>query len=158
MPRYFLDTSALVKRYINDEPGYAWVTALCAPDAGNVLIISEAALVEVVTTFCRMARAQPPRLSAADRDRLIGLFRQHDTQRNYTIIAVERAIYTRAGDLCTPHPLRAYDAVQLACALTTRDDALAAGVTTPVFVCADVALLGIAAAEGMVTENPNDRP
>lgn len=158
MGQYFLDTSALVKRYINDEPGHAWVSALCDPGAGNILLIAEATLVEVVATFCRMGRSAPPRLAVAQRDALIALFRQHDTQQGYYVVPVDRALYTRAGDLCAAHPLRAYDAVQLACALTARDDALRAGVAGPTFVCADTALLSMAAAEGMVTENPNSHP
>jgi hypothetical protein len=58
--------------------------------------------------------------------------------------------------LCHTHPLRAYDAVQLACAFQARDDAQVVGVTPPVFVCADTNLLASAAAEGMGVDNPND--
>jgi predicted nucleic acid-binding protein len=55
------------------------------------------------------------------------------------VVPVERTLYTRAADLCCSHSLRAYDAVQLACALMAR-----AGVTPPIFVCADIVLLDIA--------------
>jgi len=54
--------------------------------------------------------------------------------------------------------LRAYDAVQLACALRVRDDAMAIGVMPPIFVCADDALLAVAAAEGLSVENPHAHP
>jgi predicted nucleic acid-binding protein len=158
MASYFLDTSALVKRYVDFEPGYAWITAICDPAAGNDLLISEAALAETIATFCRMARENPPRASIPDRNALIALFRQHDTQQNYYLVRVDRAIYVRAGDLCMTHPLRAYDAIQLACALTVRDDALQAGVDPPIFVSADTELLAAAAAEGLPTDNPADHP
>ena len=65
---------------------------------------------------------------------------------------------TRAAALCRKHPLRAYDADQLACALTRRDDDLAAGLAAPVFICADAVLLGVAAAEGLAVENPTAHP
>ena len=64
-------------------------------------------------------------------------------------------MFARAATLCRTHLLRAYDAVQLACALTWRDDALATGQLAPIFVCADHALLGAAALEGLAIENPN---
>ena len=43
MGTYFLDTSAIVKRYIPAEQGYAWVAALCHPAQGHKLFISQAA-------------------------------------------------------------------------------------------------------------------
>lgn len=45
MPAYYLDSSALVKRYVT-ETGSAWVRELCQ-DAANAIFISELALVEV---------------------------------------------------------------------------------------------------------------
>lgn len=158
MTYYFLDTSALVKRYVADEVGHAWVASLFASGAGNTLFIFVAALVETVATFCRMARSTPPRLSLMDRNAQIALFREHDAQREYFVVPVDRAVYVRAGDLCIRHPLRAYDSVQLACALTARDDAATAGTPAPVFVCADSTLLAAASTEGLATENPHDHP
>ncbi|HLJ81554.1 MAG TPA: type II toxin-antitoxin system VapC family toxin [Ktedonobacterales bacterium] len=156
MPDYFLDTSAIVKRYV-PERGCQWVRRICRSDARHRVMIAEIALVEVVASLSRMVRESPPRLLIVDRERLISLFRRH-VQRSYDIVPVARVTLTRAADLCRTHPLRAYDAVQLASALTIRDETLMAGITPPVFVCADTALLSIAAAEGLVTDNPNDHP
>jgi predicted nucleic acid-binding protein len=155
---YFLDTSALVKRYAADEIGHAWVEALCLPASGHSLIISEAAFVEVVASICRMARSVPPRLDVSERDRLIALVRNHDAARDYVVIPVARLRFDQAADLCGRRPLRAYDAVQLACALQARDDASNLGLAPPTFVCADAALLAVAAAEGLPVDNPNDHP
>ena len=80
------------------------------------------------------------------------------TRRRYNIVPVDRAIMNMAADRCLAHPLRAYDAVQLACALRARDDATAIGVTPPIFVCADNTLLAAAAAEGLAGENPHAHP
>ena len=112
---------------------------------------------ELVASLCRMVRVNPPRQDVAGRDALIALF-LNDLVHQYIIIPVTDAIYTRAADLCRAHPLRAYDAVQLAGALAIRDEALAVGVTLPAFVCADGAVLGIAGTEGLAAENPNAHP
>ena len=53
METYFIDTSAIVKRYVPAEQGYAWVTALFDSKQAHKLYISQAALVEVVATICR---------------------------------------------------------------------------------------------------------
>ena len=158
MAQYFLDTSAIVKRYASFEAGHFWVDALCAAAAGNVIFASDVAVVEVVAAFCRMARTQPPRLSEARRNQLIALFRAHDGASTYAFVAVDHLLCERAADLCLTHPLRAYDAVQLACALVIRDQAAAARLPPPTFVSADIELLAAAVAEGLTIENPNGHP
>lgn len=99
-------------------------------------MISELALVEVIATFSRMARETPRRISSRRRDQLIADFELFVSSQ-YAIVDVNRAVLNRAVMLCRKHPLRAYDAVQLASALTRRDDDLAAGLPPPTFVCAD---------------------
>ncbi len=131
--------------------------ALCNPRAGNTIVIAEIALVEVVATFSRMVRETPRRLTLARRDRVIADFEAR-YRRQYTIVQVDRTLLTRAATLCRAHPLRAYDAVQLACALTHSDDDLTAGNPAPTFVCADADLLAIAQAQGFTVENPNAHP
>lgn len=156
MATYFLDTSALVKRQIA-EPGHSWMQTLCDPAEGHALFISEAALTEVVATYARMARETPRRISVARRDRLIAEF-DRLLAAQYAVVEVNRGIFTRAAALCRAHPLRAYDAIQLACALTKRDDDIGAGLSAPTFVCADSILLDAATAEGLPVENPNSHP
>ncbi len=154
MALYYLDSSAVVKRYVA-EGGHTWIVALCDPAQGHDLHIAQAALVEVVATLCRKAREAA--LTTAERDQLIADFRR-DTTTTYAVRPVTTAIYTRAGDLCRTHRLRAYDAVHLAAVLDLRDDAQAGGTPAPSFVCADTDLLGFAGAEGLSTDNPNAHP
>ncbi|SRR5258707_8586536 len=151
MASYFLDTSAIVKRYF-PEQGRSWILDICNPVHGNRLYISQAALVEVVATVCRKAREQL--VSVTERDLLINLFWQ-DSQNNYSVIPVTTSIYISAGNLCRSHSLRAYDAIQLACALSLRDEAAVNQVSLPIFVCADTNLITIASVEDLRTENPN---
>jgi len=113
MGLYFLDSSAIVKRYAA-EPGHAWISVLCDPAQGHDLHIAQTALVEVVATLCRKAREAA--ITIHERDSLINDFRQ-DTANTYAVRAITTAIYTRAGDLCRTYRLRAYDATQLAAAL-----------------------------------------
>jgi uncharacterized protein len=158
MMALFLDTSALVKRYIT-EPGSVWMTAQCQPGAKNTVIISQAAHIEAVATFCRKARAINPvlRITLDKRDELISVLRQ-DIRDEYESVNVTKTIYKVAGDLCRIHQLRAYDAVQLVCALTMRTKLINSGLSAPRFVSADNKLLDIASMEGFTVENPNDYP
>lgn len=156
MALYFLDSSAIVKRHVM-EPGQAWVNALCDPAARHTIAIAEISIVEVIASFCRMAREVPQRLSMPDRDRLILIFEKLASSE-YTVVVINRTLLSRAAALCRLHPLRAYDAVQLACALTQRDTGLSASRLAPIFVSADTVLLSAAQAEGFVIENPNAYP
>lgn len=149
MAFYFFDTSALVTRY-TAENGTRWVRALCDPAAGHTIVISQATLAETVATLCRKAREGA--ISDAERDHLIARFRQH-VQNHYNQERLTHAVYTRAGDLCLVHPLRAYDAIQLACALALRERPALVGLgVSPILVCAEKDLRPAAAREGFPVE------
>ena len=155
MATYFFDTSAIVKRYASGELGHASIAALCNPDQGHALFLSQVALVEVVAAICRKAREQG--IADAERDRLITRFRR-DVRNDYDLWRVTAAVYTAAGNLCRSYRLRAYDAVQLARALGLRERALAHQVPVPIFMCADLNLLAIARQEGLGIQNPDEYP
>jgi predicted nucleic acid-binding protein len=89
----FLDTSALVKRYVA-EKGSIWIAAECHPRTRNIIVISQATLVEAVATFCRKARETDftLRITPEERDRLISTFRQDIT---LTIILEKQLINNR---------------------------------------------------------------
>ncbi|HLX56049.1 MAG TPA: type II toxin-antitoxin system VapC family toxin [Ktedonobacteraceae bacterium] len=152
MSTYFLDTSAIVKRYFLEQ-GHDWIVALCDSGQAQHIYISQVALVEVVATICRKAREQS--VADEERDSLIDTFRQ-DCQHTYIIWPVTTAIYTIAGNLCRTYRLRAYDAVQLACVLGLRDEAVATETPKPIFICSDNDLINMAVAENLSIENPNN--
>ena len=56
------------------------------------------------------------------------------------------------------HPLRAYDAVQLACALLVRRGLHRRGMPPPLFVAADTTWLTAARTEGFAIDNPLQHP
>ena len=154
MAMYFLDSSAVVKRYF-PEQGHRWIDALCNAAQGHEIYMTQPALVEVVAALCR--REREGSITLAERDALITLFRE-DSKESYNIWPVTTDLYTSAGDLCRSHRLRAYDAVQLACTLALREYTRANQVSDLIFVCADVGLLAIASAVGLRVENPNNYP
>ncbi len=151
MGTYYLDTSAIVKQYVNEQ-GQAWITDLCEPSYGHTLYISQVAIVEVVAAICKKVREQ--RITITDRNNFINLFQQ-DCQNSYGIMPVTTDIYTSAAKLCLIHKLRAYDAVQLACALSLRDDIQKSKAPLLNFTCADNDLLRFASIEGLSTVNLN---
>ena len=154
-----MDTSALIKRYVPREKGSLWTFAQCQPEARNNIIISQATVVEAVAAICRKERNPNPheRITPEERDRLIALFRENK-RKQYYAVSVTASIYVKAGNLCRIHPLRAYDAIQLACALTIRTKLIDSGLPVPIFVSADDKLLDIATLEGFSVENPNNHP
>lgn len=157
MVMYFLDSSAIVKWYFQEQ-GHNWIENLHDPVQGHALYISQAALVEVVATICRKAREQDMPLE--ERNTTIADFRR-DVQNIYSVWRVDHALYIAAGDLCRLHRLRAYDAIQLACAIAVHKDVLSAQPLETqlpefIFVSADIGLLPIAIAQGLRVENPNN--
>ena len=52
---YYLDTSALGKRYV-EEVGSDWVRALTAPDAGHALLTARITMAEIYSVLARRRR------------------------------------------------------------------------------------------------------
>ncbi len=154
MATLYVDTSALVKRYVA-EVGSAWVRRLVAQPVQQVIYTATLTEVEVRSALQRLLRER--RLDAAQAERLTQRVMQHCTQR-YQLIRITRPVVTQAGMLLERHPLRAYDAVQLACALTVRRSMHQRGMPPPLFVAADTALLAAAAAEGLTVDTPLQHP
>ncbi len=155
MSTYYIDSSALVKRYVT-EAGTYWVQALADPVAGNALVSAAITRIEVAAALASRHRA-PGGLSRAERDGAVALLEQH-CAAEYILISVDTPVLDRALALTQRHRLRAYDAVQLATALLANDSYLTAGLPALVFVSADHDLLSAAQAEGLATENPHTHP
>jgi len=152
---FFLDTSALVKRY-KSEIGTAWLQNLTDPSTGHRLILSEISLAEVAAALAAAHRI-PNGISQQQRDRALDLFLRHCLVE-YDLVAVSRLVIDRAVDLTQNQKLRGCDAVQLATALIVNDTLVAAGLTPLTFVAADNDLLAAAQGEDLATENPNLHP
>ena len=75
-------------------------------------------------------------------------------QKYYTVRDIDADVLAQARQLVVRHPLRTLDAIQLASALTAQT-VLGVRLT---FISADARLLGIAASEGLATDDPNLHP
>ena len=129
MAIYFLDTSTVVKRYVQ-ETGTPWVQDLAAPAAGHSLFLVRITLAEMVAAVTR--REQGGHILAQ---------------------AASAALVSQAARLARTHALRGYDAVQLAAALEVH--ALAPSLT---LLSADASLNAAAVAEGLLVDDPNSHP
>ena len=154
MTAYFLDSSALVKRYV-PETGTAWVRTITTPSAGNSILVARMMPAEVISGVWRRVREGTiaPRIAQA-----IRLLVDRHTRREYLVIELSARIVQRAEDLLAQYPLRAYDALQLASALESNTRLARAGLAPLVFVTADTQLLAAASAEGLAIEDPNAHP
>lgn len=152
MSVFFLDTSALVKRYFL-ETGSVWVQGLTEPASGNTIILSEITLAETAAVIAAKHRASGG-ITLVERDEILRLFSQHCVDE-YILIPASRPIIDRAVTLTQTYRLRGYDAVQLATALIVNAQYHAASLPQISFLSADNDLIVAASAEGLATDNPN---
>jgi len=147
---YFLDSSALVKRYV-PEVGTSWVQALTDPDSGNQLFIARITWVEVLSALAR--RQREGSLDISQITQIVLAFRHHlNTQ--YRVLELTQTLAELAGQLVNRHPMRAYDAVQLASAVSLHTAITQAQLPTLVFLTADDRLITIAQTMGFLSDNP----
>ena len=154
MTIYFLDSSALVKRYAV-EPGTMWVNQLCDPAHRHTLLIASVTLVEVAAGFATKRRSQEITTEAYSQG-LQDFIR--DAAGQYRVLGVDQRVIALGVTLTTRQKLRGYDAVQLAVALTVNAALVDQQLTPLTFVCADQDLLTAASNEGFATVNPNSYP
>ena len=129
----FLDTSAFAKRFVIEE-GSDNVVALCQ-QADN-LVVSVICLPELISTFSRLVREK--KLANADYQKL-----KADMMADLVdvdICQITPAILASVVSLLESHPLRAMDALQVACALAVAPDR---------FVSADYRQLAVARKAGL---------
>lgn len=155
MALFYLDTSALVKYYV-PEPGTNWVQRqiddqLESGDWANSFAISQLTFVEVAAAVERRHRAGE--LDDLQRQAILARF-AWDYRERFRVLAVEERVINQAAALVFRHPLRAYDAVQLASALILAEIIQRYGWPPPVFVSADGRLCEAARGEGLEVVNP----
>lgn len=156
MAIYYLDASAIVK-YFHQETGTTWVRQIVDRPAGesrqvNLIYLAEISRVEAPAAFAILARTQ--RISIRVRDSLYDSFLQK-IDRDFQSLSLSPTIIRHAGELTQNHPLKAYDAVQLAVALDLQATLREASIALT-FVSGDDNLLQAARAEKLAIENPFD--
>lgn len=146
MALLYLDTSALVKIYI-DERGSERMNELASPDADHDLAICLVTQVEFHSAIRRRRR-----VGELGDEAVKQAAESFDSQFRAKFLRRPLNDWTLnlASELTSRHPLRAYDAVQLASCLALEMDT---GLS-PTFVCADRRLLDAAEAEGLAVLDP----
>lgn len=152
MITYYLDASAIAKRYLR-EPGSEWVCELIRASRSNRFTSVELVMVEVICALTRAHRER--RINDNNKERLIALALA-DSRTDIGLLAVSQAVLDLATELAALHPLRAYDAIHLAAVLDWKNDLTQAGLPAPIFVSADGNLLAAARVEGLTAENPTE--
>lgn len=137
----FADSSALVKLYV-PEFGHEAVRASASP-----FVVATLARVEVPAALWGKSRSGE--LSASDAAVLVSAFEfdyhgDHQAESVFAVIAIDEPIVVAAAGQAARHGLRAYDAVQLACAIAARS----ADASVDTFAVFDRKLRDAASAEG----------
>jgi uncharacterized protein len=143
----FCDASALVKYYVT-EPGSTWVRQ--ALDARPAVFLSEITVAEVSAALGIVQRQG--RADAVTRQEFWDRF-EHDVAERYSLVHVALDSIYLAAQLCIQHPLKAYDAVQLATALSVRETLSQRDIPLT-FVSGDSTLVVAATTEGVMVDNP----
>lgn len=146
MAAFFLDSSALVKRYVQ-EVGTAWVRGLTHRRTDNQIFLARITIVEVTSAVARRRRGRT--VTPAQASSFLSRFRKHVSGR-YIILEITPGLLADAAKLANRHELRAYDAVQLAAALELNRVS-EGGI---VLISADKALKDAATAERLLIEDP----
>jgi predicted nucleic acid-binding protein len=144
----FLDTSALVKLYV-DETGTDTMVALADPSAGNQLAIVALTRVEFRAAIRR--RVKLGDIDEADADAALARFAAH-LSTLYLVQPLNETVLESACGAIDRHTLRAYDSVQLAGCLVLR--MTIGGDLELQFVSANQALLKAATSDGLAVINP----
>lgn len=154
MTTTYWDSSALIKRYIQ-ETGSDWVRTLMSPNTDHVWLTARITMVEFHSALAR--RRREGTVPTADCDVACQAFDAHSVTE-YDFVELHLEVVQLAQHLLNHHPLRAYDAVQLASALFANRVLVTQHLPALTFVSADERLTLVAEAEGLATDNPNLHP
>ncbi len=151
MAAYFLDSSALVKRYAR-ETGTAWIIGLFRRAAGHRLYVARISGVEGTAALTRKRRGG--HLTASETARALARLRR-DLDGQLRIVEITSVLLTDAMSLAEQHGLRGYDAVQLAAVLEANGERVRQKLTPLTLIAADAELLAAGATVGLATDAPN---
>lgn len=112
----YLDTSALVKLYVEEEGS---AEARSAVEAADAVATSRVAYAEAHAAFAAAARLG--RITAAERAAVAANFRVD--WRSYVVVEVSQPVVELAADLAADYELRGFDAIHLASALLLQQRA-----------------------------------
>lgn len=142
MPVYYVDTSALVKRY-HIEPGSQRVDELFA-DPTATFLTANIVLPEITSALARKVQES---LLTRDALNIVLAAIARDLLEDFWLIEIERIHIMRSQELILRHHLRALDALHLAVLLNLQD-------LVPILVSSDQKLLEAARQERFSVLDP----
>lgn len=145
---YFLDTSALVKRYLS-EAGSAYVRRLFHRTG---VTFYQTFLTPLETTSALYRRHRAGQISTEELSFLLKSYAVH-SHEEYLLLPYSESLIDTAGPLIARHPLRALDAIQLASALKLRDS-LPPDAPSLILLSSDDRLVSAARHEHLQAMNP----
>lgn len=154
MPAFYLESSALVKRY-SAETGSKFVIELLKPSAGNRLYAARVTEAEVCAALIRKRKGLAMTPVAVTKS--IFRFRRTFATR-FVKSDIVNSLIDDAIQFIERHTLRGYDGIQLAAALEANGERISRGLSPLSFISADAELNIAAQAEGLAVENPNNHP
>lgn len=152
MAAYFFDSSALVKKYV-EERGSAWVARRTTGGKHDALYFSVVTQIEMVSALSR--RARMGHLTIVGLNDCLRLMRE-DMKGLFQVVSLNKPVVDRAVSFAEQHALRAYDAVQLASAIEVNTHRIGLGAANVTLVSSDIALNAGEAEEGLTVLDPND--
>lgn len=142
MKFYFLDTSALVKRY-HSEKGTDKIDKIFSQN-DRAIVISSISITEMVSALNR--KKEDKIISKEDLDIALSKF-FHDAIKDFLVLELDGEHIKGSIMLVLKRNIRTLDALQLAVALGMKE-------LKVTFVCADKKLASVAEKEGLQTINP----
>ncbi|MBI4201991.1 MAG: type II toxin-antitoxin system VapC family toxin [Chloroflexi bacterium] len=150
MPAFYLDTSALVKRYLTEQ-GSEVVDSLFQPESQSDLLTTfYLTILEIHSAITRLAKGGQLRQRMADR--ILSKFRQ-DVDDRILVLPINNQIGRLALLVVRDYKLRAADALHLATTLNYRSYY---SEVTNVFVASDGELLEAAKLANLAILDPTD--
>ena len=146
---YFLDTSALLKRYVEEE-GSQYIRQLLTRSDFS---FHQSFLTPLEITSALYRRHRAGLLSNPELTQILNAYTAHTQDRYATILHSDQLMHL-AATLLARHPLRSLDAIQLAAALTLQST-FPPNASPFTFVSADDRLLTVARLENLLADNPN---
>lgn len=151
MPVFYLDTSALVKRYRTEQGTEVVERLLSSPAPHDRFFLSFLSVIELTSGILRLAKGgQLPEDTAHE---ILARFRR-DVRNLFLLWPLGDEIAASAVTAVEEHRLRSTDAIHLA---TAQKIASLASGTQAVMVSSDRELLDAAAAAGLIPLDPQAR-
>ena len=115
MPIYYLDTSVIIKLYVNEPRTEVMIRLLDEIDSDDRLYTSWFTILELTSVILRLAKGG--RLGDNTADSIVAGF-QHQIGETFLVWPIDESVLTEALAVVERHTLRSPDAIHLATAMS----------------------------------------